>query len=73
MPRPQAITTYLWFNGNAEEAVELYTSIFSNSGVANIGRWGEGGPVPSGAVMTVAFEPCHFPADYLPDPGGRGR
>jgi predicted 3-demethylubiquinone-9 3-methyltransferase (glyoxalase superfamily) len=55
MPR-QTITTFLWFNGNAEEAVELYTSIFPNSRVTKVARWGEGGPVPAGSVMTIAFE-----------------
>jgi predicted 3-demethylubiquinone-9 3-methyltransferase (glyoxalase superfamily) len=56
MPRSQTITTYLWFNGNAEEAVELYTSIFPNSRVTRVARWGEGGMAPAGSVMTVAFE-----------------
>src|SRR6476469_1131652 len=52
----QKITTYLWFDGNAEEAVELYTSIFANSRVTQVARWGEGGPVPAGTVMNIAFE-----------------
>jgi predicted 3-demethylubiquinone-9 3-methyltransferase (glyoxalase superfamily) len=52
----QKITTYLWFNGNAEEAVELYTSIFPRSRVTKVARWGEGGPGPQGSVMNIAFE-----------------
>jgi predicted 3-demethylubiquinone-9 3-methyltransferase (glyoxalase superfamily) len=56
MSRTQKITTYLWFNGNAEEAVEFYTSIFRDSRVTHIARWGEGGPGPQGSVMNIAFE-----------------
>lgn len=52
----QKITTYLWFDGNAEEAVEHYTSIFPRSKVTQVARWGEGGPVPKGTVMNIAFE-----------------
>ena len=50
------ITTYLWFDGNAEQAVELYTSIFPNSRVTQVARWGEGGPGKPGTVMNIAFE-----------------
>ncbi|MFO7179800.1 MAG: VOC family protein [Pseudomonadota bacterium] len=50
------ITTYLWFDGNAEEAVELYTSLFPRSRVTQVTRWGKGAPAPEGSVMTVAFE-----------------
>jgi predicted 3-demethylubiquinone-9 3-methyltransferase (glyoxalase superfamily) len=56
MSRTQKITTYLWFNGNAEEAVEFYTSIFPDSRVTQVARWGEGGLAPQGAVMNIAFE-----------------
>jgi predicted 3-demethylubiquinone-9 3-methyltransferase (glyoxalase superfamily) len=56
MPRPQTITTYLWFNGKAEEAVQFYTSIFPSSQVTRVARWGEGGPAPAGSIMTIAFE-----------------
>ena len=56
MSRTQKITTFLWFNGNAEEAVEFYTAVFADSRVTTVARWGEGGPAPKGAVMTVAFE-----------------
>jgi predicted 3-demethylubiquinone-9 3-methyltransferase (glyoxalase superfamily) len=54
--KTQTITTYLWFDGNAEEAVELYTSIFPRSKVTKVARWGEGGPGPAGTVMNIAFE-----------------
>jgi len=56
MSRTQKITTYLWFNGNAEEAVEFYTSVFPDSRVKQVSRWGEGGPGPAGSVMIMAFE-----------------
>ena len=52
----QKITTHLWFNGNAEEAVEFYTSIFADSRITKVARWGEGGPGPQGAVLSIAFE-----------------
>ena len=56
MVRTQKITTHLWFNGNAEEAVEFYTSVFADSRITNVARWGEGGPGPQGAVINIAFE-----------------
>jgi predicted 3-demethylubiquinone-9 3-methyltransferase (glyoxalase superfamily) len=56
MARTQKITTYLWFNGNAEEAVAFYTSVFADSRVTNVVRWGDGGPGPKGAVMNIVFE-----------------
>ena len=56
MSRTQKITTYLWFNGNAEDAVEFYTSVFPDSRVTHVARWGEGSPGSPGAVMNIAFE-----------------
>ena len=56
MTLSQKITTYLWFNGNAEEAVAFYTSVFPDSRVTNVARWGEGGPGPQGSVLNVVFE-----------------
>src|SRR5262245_30397937 len=50
------ITPFLWFDHNAEEAVQFYTSIFKNSKVLQTSRYGEGGPGPKGSVMTVRFE-----------------
>lgn len=55
-PRPQKISTFLWFNGNAEEAANFYVSVFRNSKILNIARYGEPGPGPKGSVMTVEFE-----------------
>jgi two-component system sensor histidine kinase QseC len=52
----QKITPFLWFDMNAEEAVQLYTSIFKNSRVTSTSRYGEGVPVPKGTVMTINFE-----------------
>jgi predicted 3-demethylubiquinone-9 3-methyltransferase (glyoxalase superfamily) len=46
----------LWFDGRAEEAAEFYTSIFKNSSVGKITRYGEAGPGTPGSVMTVTFE-----------------
>ena len=52
----QKITPFLWFDSQAEEAANFYTSIFENSRILNISRYGEGGPGPEGTVMTVAFQ-----------------
>lgn len=51
----QKITTFLTFNDQAEEAAALYTSIFNNSKITSISRYGEGAPVPAGTVITVSF------------------
>ncbi len=50
------ITPFLWFDHQAEEAANFYVSIFKNSKVGNITRYGDGGPGPKGSVMTVSFE-----------------
>jgi predicted 3-demethylubiquinone-9 3-methyltransferase (glyoxalase superfamily) len=52
----QKITPFLWFDNQAEEAMNFYVSIFKNSKAGNITRYGEGGPGPKGTVMTVSFE-----------------
>ena len=52
----QKITPFLWFDNNAEEAVNFYVSIFKNSKIMNIARYGEAGPGPKGTVMIVTFE-----------------
>jgi predicted 3-demethylubiquinone-9 3-methyltransferase (glyoxalase superfamily) len=52
----QTITPFLWFDGRAEEAIRLYTSIFKNSKIINIKYWTEGSPFPKGQVMTGVFE-----------------
>jgi predicted 3-demethylubiquinone-9 3-methyltransferase (glyoxalase superfamily) len=52
----QRIIPFLWFDSNAEEAVNFYVSIFKNSKVVNITRYGEAGPGPKGAVMSATFQ-----------------
>jgi predicted 3-demethylubiquinone-9 3-methyltransferase (glyoxalase superfamily) len=52
----QKITPFLWFDGKAEEAIKLYTSVFKNSKIINISYWGEGSPFPKGQVMNGTFE-----------------
>jgi predicted 3-demethylubiquinone-9 3-methyltransferase (glyoxalase superfamily) len=52
----QKISPFLWFDDQAEEAVNFYTSIFKNSKILNVARYGEVGPGPKGSVMTVAFQ-----------------
>jgi predicted 3-demethylubiquinone-9 3-methyltransferase (glyoxalase superfamily) len=51
----QKITPFLWFNDNAEEAMNFYASIFKNSKVGSVSRYGEGGPGPKGSVMSATF------------------
>ena len=51
----QKITPFLWFESQAEEAANFYTSIFKNSKIVSVARYGEAGPGPKGSVMTVAF------------------
>ena len=51
----QMITPFLWFDGKAEEAANFYASLFNNSGIVSIARYGEGTPAPKGTVMTVLF------------------
>jgi predicted 3-demethylubiquinone-9 3-methyltransferase (glyoxalase superfamily) len=52
----QKITPFLWFDGNAEEAMNLYVSIFKNSKVVSVTRYGEAGPGPKGTVMAATFQ-----------------
>jgi predicted 3-demethylubiquinone-9 3-methyltransferase (glyoxalase superfamily) len=51
-----SITPFLWFDTEAEEAAEFYTSVFPSSRILEVSRYGEGGPGPAGTVMTVSFE-----------------
>ena len=53
MPR---ITPFLWFDDQAEEAAEFYVSVFPNSRILGVSRYGESGPGRAGSVMTVNFE-----------------
>jgi predicted 3-demethylubiquinone-9 3-methyltransferase (glyoxalase superfamily) len=54
--RIQRITPFLWFDTQAEEAARFYTSIFNDSKITGMTRYGDAGPGPKGSVMTVAFE-----------------
>ena len=51
----QKITPFLWFDDKAEEAMNFYVSVFENSKVVSINRYGEAGPGPAGSVMTASF------------------
>lgn len=51
-----AITPCLWFDTQGEEAAAFYTSVFDNSRILDVARYGEARPRPAGSVMTVTFE-----------------
>ena len=55
-PQPQKITTFLWFDNNAEEAVNFYVSVFRNSRIVGTSYYGDTGAGPKGSVMTIEFE-----------------
>ena len=50
------ITPFLWFDNQAEEAVNFYLSVFPNSRISQVARYGDAGPGPAGSVMTIHFE-----------------
>ena len=50
------ITPFLWFDGKAEEAMNFYVSIFKNSKIGKVTRYGAGGPGPAGSVMSATFQ-----------------
>jgi len=52
----QKITPFLWFDGRAEEAANFYVSVFKNSKMGIIFRYGDNGPGPKGTVMVVTFQ-----------------
>ena len=52
----QKITPFLWFDDKAEEAMNFYVSIFKNSKIVSVTRYGEAGPGPKGTVMTATFQ-----------------
>jgi predicted 3-demethylubiquinone-9 3-methyltransferase (glyoxalase superfamily) len=54
--RVQTISPFLWFDSQAEDAAKLYVSIFPNSQILGVSRYGDAGPGPKGTVMTVSFE-----------------
>jgi predicted 3-demethylubiquinone-9 3-methyltransferase (glyoxalase superfamily) len=56
MSGKQKIATFLWFDANAEEAAKHYVSIFKNSKILSVTRYGDAGPGPKGSVMTVNFQ-----------------
>jgi len=52
----QKIAPFLWFDDKAEEAMKFYASIFKNSKIGNVSRYGDAGPGPKGSVMVANFE-----------------
>jgi predicted 3-demethylubiquinone-9 3-methyltransferase (glyoxalase superfamily) len=56
MSTMQKITPFLWFDNNAEEAAELYVSIFKDSKILSVSRYGDASPGPAGSAMSVTFE-----------------
>ena len=52
----QKITPFLWFNDNAEEAINFYISIFKSSKILTVSRYGDAGPGPKGTLMTGSFQ-----------------
>ncbi|MGH7497877.1 MAG: VOC family protein [Gemmatimonadales bacterium] len=52
----QKITPFLWFDGKAEEAMTFYVSVFKNSKVVSVTRYGAAGPGPKGTVMSAVFQ-----------------
>jgi predicted 3-demethylubiquinone-9 3-methyltransferase (glyoxalase superfamily) len=52
----QKITPFLWFDGNAEQAMNFYVGVFKNSKVLSVNRYGKGAPMPEGTVLTASFE-----------------
>jgi predicted 3-demethylubiquinone-9 3-methyltransferase (glyoxalase superfamily) len=52
----QKITPFLWFDGNIEEAMNFYVSVFKNSKVVGVSRYGDAGPGPKGTVMSATFQ-----------------
>jgi len=55
-PHTQKITTFLWFDNNAEEAANFYVSVFKNSRILKSVLYGDVGPGPKGAIMIIDFE-----------------
>jgi predicted 3-demethylubiquinone-9 3-methyltransferase (glyoxalase superfamily) len=52
----QKITPFLWLDGKAEETMNFYVSIFKNSKILSVSRFGEGGPDPKESVMAASFQ-----------------
>ncbi len=51
----QKITPFLWFDNQAEEAINFYVSIFKDSKILSVAKYGKEGPGPEGTVMTAKF------------------
>jgi predicted 3-demethylubiquinone-9 3-methyltransferase (glyoxalase superfamily) len=64
----QKITPFLWFDDNAEEAVQFYVDVFRDATIGEISRYGENGPRPAGSAMVVPF--TLFGQDFLALNGG---
>lgn len=64
----QKIQTCLWFDGNAEEAINLYHSIFKDGKITQVQRWGKDQPGPEGEVLTAQF--TLFGQEFLALNGG---
>lgn len=56
MAKRQKITTFLWYDGNADEAIRFYISVFRTGRILERSFWGEGGPYPQGSLLTARFE-----------------
>ena len=59
------VTPFLWFDTEAEEAANFYVSLFPNSRITNVTRYGNAGPGPAGSVMTISFEIDGMPVTAL--------
>ena len=59
------VTPFLWFDTEAEEAANFYVSLFPNSRITNVTRYGNAGPGPAGSVMTICFEIDGMPVTAL--------
>jgi len=59
------VTPFLWFDNQAEEAARFYVSLFPNSKIGSVSRYGEAGPGPAGSAMTVSFELDGLPVTAL--------
>lgn len=56
MKNAQKITPFLWFNDNAEEAINFYAGIFQDASITSSSRYGDGAPLPAGTLMSATFE-----------------
>ncbi|MCW2810620.1 MAG: 3-demethylubiquinone-9 3-methyltransferase [Friedmanniella sp.] len=61
----QKITPFLWFDDNAEEAAEFYTSLFPDAEIVETARLGEGGPGPAGQVLTIGLRLAGMELTFL--------